>query len=174
MSKELVESALDVIRQYGVSEQETEEARYLIALTAPAIGENELAMQQYEILARSQNADYSSLAQYALLEQRVKAGLYDEAERMIFDYISHSSMNEYYLVKTYLLWADIYFQKGNTLQAKQTLQSIIDNYEGEDLREVAAQKLEMIVQKEAADLENEREIRSSRYEEQEEIVLPAM
>lgn len=174
MSKELVESALDVIRQYGVSEQETEEARYLIALTAPAIGENELAMQQYEILARSQNSDYSSLAQYALLEQRVKAGLYEEAERMIFDYISHSSMNEYYLVKTYLLWADIYFQKGNTLQAKQTLQSIIDNYEGEDLREIAAQKLEMIVQKEAAELENEQEIRSSRYEEQEEIVLPAM
>ena len=173
-SKDLVEVALDVIRQEGVSEQEAEEARYLIALTAPAIGENELAMRQYEVLSRSQNPDYSSLAQYALLEQRVKSGLYEEAERMIFEYISNSSMNEYYLVKTYLLWADIYYQKGNILQAKQTLQSIIDNYEGEDLKEVAAQKLEMINQREASDLENEEEMRSSRYEEPEEIVLPAM
>ncbi|MCM1532200.1 MAG: tetratricopeptide repeat protein [Bacteroides sp.] len=174
MGKDAVESALEVIRQYGVSEQEIEEARYLIAQTAPAIGENELAMQQYEVLAKSQNTDYSSLARYALLEQRVKAGLYDEAERMIFDYISQSSMNEYYLVKTYLLWADIYYQKGNILQAKQTLQSIIDNYEGDDLKDLASQKMEMILQRESAGLESEQEFRSSRYEEPEEIVLPAM
>lgn len=173
-SKELVESALDVIRQYGVSEQEIEEARYMIAQTAPSIGETELAMQQYEVLAKSQNPDYSSPARYALLEQRVKSGLYEEAERMIFDYISQSSMTEYYLVKTYLLWADIYYQKGNVLQAKQTLQSIIDNYEGDDLKEIASRKLDMIGQRENADLENEEEMRSSRYEEPEEIVLPAM
>lgn len=174
-TKELLESALQVLRQDGVSDQEAEEARYMIAQAAPAVGENELAMQQYGFLAQSQNADYSSLARYMLLEQRVKAELYDEAERMIFDYISQSSMNEYYLVKTYLLWADIYYQKGNVLQAKQTLQSIIDNYEGEDLKEIAAQKLEMISQRENTDLENEQEIRSSRYEgQEEEIVLPDM
>lgn len=174
-TKNLVESALDVLRQDGISLQDAEEARYLIARSAPAIGENELAMQQYEILANSQNSDYSSLAQYMLLEQRVKAGFYDEAERMIFDYISRSSMNEYYLVKTYLLWADIYYQKGNILQAKQTLQSVIDNYEGEDLKEIAAQKMEMIRQKENAEIESEKEFRSLRYEgQEEEIVLPAM
>lgn len=173
-SKDLVEVALDVLRQDGVSTQEAEEARYFIARTAPSIGENELAMQQYEALAGSQNSDYSSLARYVLLEQRVKAGFHEEAERMIFDYISQASMNEYYLVKTYLLWADIYVKRGNILQAKQTLQSIIDNYEGEDLKAVAKEKMEMIEQKENADLESEQEFRSARYDDQEEIILPAM
>ena len=131
-------------------------------------------MQQYEILSRSENPDYASQARYMILEQRVKAGFYEEAEKLIFDYVSQASVSEYYLVKTYLLWADIYFMKGNTLQAKQTLQSIMDNYEGEDLRELARQKLEMIIQKENLELEKEQEYRSSRYTEQDDIMLPAM
>ena len=60
------------------------------------------------------------------------------------------------------------------LQAKQTLQSIVDNYEGEDLKSLARQKLDMIAQKEAADLEQEQLFRSSRYGSEEEIMLPAM
>ena len=60
------------------------------------------------------------------------------------------------------------------LQAKQTLQSIVDNYEGEDLKALARQKLEMIVQKEEAALEQEEVFRSSRYGNDEEIVLPSM
>ncbi len=173
-SKDLVESALMLLRTDGVPAQEADEARYFIAHAAPAIGENELAMQQYEALTKSSNPDYSSEARYVILEQRVKAGFYDEAERMIYDYISNSSVNDYYLAKTYLLWADIYYQKGNVLQAKQTLQSIVDNYEGEDLKALARQKLEMIVQKEEAALEQEEVFRSSRYGNDEEIVLPSM
>lgn len=173
-NKALVEAALDLLRTDGISVQEAEEARYFIANAAPSIGENDLAMQQYEMLSRSENPDYASEARYKILEQRVKAGFYDEAEKMIFDYVSQASISEYYLVKTYLLWADIYFMKGNSLQAKQTLQSIIDNYEGEDLREMARQKVEMIIQKENADLEKEQEYRSSRYTEQDDIMLPAM
>ena len=77
-------------------------------------------------------------------------------------------------MKTYLLWADIYFMKGNNLQAKQTLQSIIDNYEGEDLKDLARQKLDMIIQRENVELEKEQEYRSSRYSDQDDIILPAM
>ena len=173
-NKALVEAALDLLRSDGVSVQEAEEARYFIAVAAPAIGENELAMQQYDILSRSKNPDYASRARYMILEQRVKAGFYDEAEKLIFDYVSQASMSEYYLVKTYLLWADIYFMKGNNLQAKQTLQSIIDNYEGEDLKDLARQKLDMIIQRENVELEKEQEYRSSRYSDQDDIILPAM
>lgn len=173
-SKELVESALEVLRTDGITIQESDEARYYIAHAAPAIGENELSMQQYEALVKSANPDYSSEARYMLLEQRVKSGFYDEAERMILDYISSDVVNEYYLAKTYLLWADIYYQKGNVLQAKQTLQSIVDNYEGEDLKALARQKLEMIKQREASELEQEQVLRSSRYAAEEEIMLPPM
>lgn len=173
-SKDLIEAALDLLRMDGVGQAEADEARYFIAQAAPSIGENDLALQQYGYLTKSSNPDYSSEARYILLEQRVKAGFYDEAEKLIFEYISQSLVNDYYLAKTYLLWADIYYQKGNVLQAKQTLQSIIDNYEGEDLKTLARQKLEMIEQKEQLQIEEEEAFRSSQYTDDAEIVLPSM
>jgi len=45
---------------------------------------------------------------------------------------------------------DIYVKKGNTFQAKYTYQSIMENYEGEDLKQVATEKYNAIVAKENA------------------------
>lgn len=173
-SKELISAALDVLRMDGVSEVESDEARYFIAQAAPAVGEKELSMQQYEILAKSKNPDYASEACYAILEQRYRGGFYDEAERLIYEYLNGGSLNDYYLAKVYLLWADIYYQRGNVLQAKQTLQSIADNYEGEDLRQIALDKLGMISQKENEALREEEELREERYSDPGELVLPSM
>ena len=71
---------------------------------------------------------------------------------------------------------DIYEHKGNVLQAKQTLQSIIDHYEGEDLVTVARQKYAAIEAVELADRELEERERAERYRyaEEEEIVIPEM
>ena len=44
--------------------------------------------------------------------------------------------------------SDIYVKNGNDFQAKQTLQSIIDNYEGDDLRKIASEKLTEILNRE--------------------------
>lgn len=173
-SKDLIEAGLQLLRMDGVAPAMIEETRYYIAQVAPSIGENDLARQQYEYLSKSTNPDYRSEALYFMLEQRMKSGFLDEAEKLIFEYISEASINDYYLAKTYLLWADIYYQRGNTLQAKQTLQSIVDNYEGEDIRSMARQKLEMIEQKEAQEVQSEQEFRSSQYSDDEEIVLPSM
>jgi thioredoxin-like negative regulator of GroEL len=48
------------------------------------------------------------------------------------------------VAKSFILLADVYLATGNEFQARQTLQSIIDNYEGEDLRQLARQKLEIL------------------------------
>jgi len=45
------------------------------------------------------------------------------------------------------LLADNYTQKGNLFQARHTLQSIIDNYDGPELASVARKKLEEIESK---------------------------
>lgn len=63
---------------------------------------------------------------------------------MIEGIVSDAS-SDYWLAYSFILWADIYYARGNNLQAKQTLQSIIDNYDGEDLVGVARQKLDAIV-----------------------------
>jgi hypothetical protein len=45
---------------------------------------------------------------------------------------------------------DIYLEKGNSFQAKHTYLSIIENYDGEDLKQIATEKYDKIIEKENA------------------------
>lgn len=52
---------------------------------------------------------------------------------------------DYWVAKGYILWADIYLKLNDTFQAKATLQSVIEGYEGKDeLHDIAVQKLNKI------------------------------
>lgn len=101
----------------------------------------------YALLKTSTNGDYSGEASYRQAEMRYFQQDYDGAEHAIEAIIS-DPVNDYYLAKSFILWADIFYARGNNLQAKQTLQSIIDNYEGDDLVQLALQKRNAILEEE--------------------------
>ncbi|MEG2337087.1 MAG: hypothetical protein RSC04_05045, partial [Bacteroidales bacterium] len=87
-------------------------------------------------------------------------------------FISQAPSNDYYLAKTYILWADIYEGRGNLLQARQTLQSIIDNYEGADLIALAKEKIAAIQAKEEAEKVKDQMQRDMLYGEDLEVIIP--
>ena len=61
--------------------------------------------------------------------------------------------------------ADIYAEKDNLFQAKATLQSIIDNYDGDQkLIDEAKQKLELVIQAEQNKTKLKREIPDTELE----------
>ncbi|MBR1765939.1 MAG: tetratricopeptide repeat protein [Bacteroidales bacterium] len=98
----------------------------------------------YGELAASANGDYNGEARCRQAEILMLRGSLDEAERKIERFVGDAS-SDYWLAYSFILWADIYYARGNNLQAKQTLQSIIDNYDGEELVAVARQKYAAIV-----------------------------
>ncbi|MDZ7740470.1 MAG: tetratricopeptide repeat protein [Bacteroidota bacterium] len=73
------------------------------------------------------------------------------AEESIFQLVDEYASQDFWVAKSFILLTDIYVSQDNLFQAKQTLQSIIDNYRGEDLREVARQRLKQIVERENAE-----------------------
>lgn len=73
----------------------------------------------------------------------------ETGEKLVFELVNEFSAYDYWVANSFILLADIYFQQNNLFQAKQTLQSIIDNYEGEDLKEIARQKYVAIEKTEA-------------------------
>ena len=81
---------------------------------------------------------------------------YRKTEKLIENIVSDAS-SDYWLAYSFILWADIYYARGNNLQAKQTLQSIIENYDGEELVSVARQKYDAIVAAEQAVVQPEEE-----------------
>lgn len=101
----------------------------------------------YTLLTGSTNGDYSGEASYRRAEMRFLQADYDASERVI-ETITAAPVSDYWLAKSFILWADIFHARGNNLQAKQTLQSIIDNYDGDDLVQVALQKRNAILEEE--------------------------
>jgi TolA-binding protein len=70
------------------------------------------------------------------------------AMKSVFELNEKYSNNEYWIAKGFILLADMYTADKDYFQAKATLQSIIDNYEGEDLRAVARAKLSSVIAEE--------------------------
>ena len=58
---------------------------------------------------------------------------------------------DYWIAKGFILLSDIYKQRGNAFQAKATLESIIENYKGEDLLIIARKNYESILQSQISD-----------------------
>ena len=126
-----------------LDEGTSEEANYVLAKSLLANENMGQAIKEFEKLTKAKNTEYASEAQYVLAEINYKSGNMEQAEKIIHQ-INANPSSEYWLAKTFILWADIFNAKGNTLQAKQTLQSIIENYDGEELVNIAKDKLDAL------------------------------
>ena len=102
------------------------------------------AYSHYSHLVHSANGEYDGEARCRQAEIMMQKQSYAEAEKMIEGIVSDAS-SDYWLAYSFILWADIYYARGNSLQAKQTLLSIIENYDGDDLLAVARGKYAAIV-----------------------------
>ena len=69
------------------------------------------------------------------------------AEKMIFE-LAENYSSDHFIAKAFILLADIYVLKENDFQAKATLESIIENHDGEELVNLARKNWELIVERE--------------------------
>ena len=69
------------------------------------------------------------------------------AEKVIFE-LAENYSSDYFIAKAFILLADIYVIQENDFQAKVTLESIIENHDGDDLVNLARKKWELIVERE--------------------------
>jgi len=91
----------------------------------------------------SQSAEAAE-SQYHIASILFEKRKYKEAEDETFKLINTYPSYDYWMARGFILLADIYVMNDNTFQAKQTLISIIENYEGPDLGEMAQDKLNAI------------------------------
>lgn len=100
----------------------------------------EEAKTYYALLKNAKNGDYAGEACFFFADQAFKNGHWDAAEKIIYE-ISANPRSEYWLAKTFILWGDIFAKRGNVLQATQTYQSIVENYDGKALQQEASNRI---------------------------------
>jgi TolA-binding protein len=149
-NQDAIAAAERVIATDKVPEEVIQEAHLVKGNASMSINNLGQARSAFREVIRLADNVSSAEAMYNLALIEFRRGNYQQAEELIFQYTGNMSAYGYWLAKAYILLADTYAETGNTFQAKHTLQSIIDNYEGEDLRAQAQQKLQRIIEMERA------------------------
>lgn len=133
----------------GVPPGAAEEARTLQARQLWNNGNTTGALELYRNLATSKNMAQSAEARYYLALSQYQNGKFREAELAAGKNISQSAGQEFWVLKSYLLLADIAFAQKDYFNAKATLESILANSTSEEIKQEARQKLEAVQEAES-------------------------
>ncbi len=139
-----IKASENLLATEKITPDNTNEAHYIIAKAALGLNNINLAQKEFEIVSKLTKSEIGVESRYNLALIQFQKENYKETEKMIFALINEGSSYDYWMAKSYILLADNYVKIGNTFQAKQTLQSIVDNSENKELVDIAKQKLQAI------------------------------
>lgn len=117
------------------------EALLIAGKSAIALSDNINALKHLNRLAKSGDNDQCAEAAYLVALIHFNDKNYDLCEKQIKEILGADYSSEYWYASTFILYGDLYLAKGNDFQARYTYQSIIDNYEGDDLKKIAEEKI---------------------------------
>jgi hypothetical protein len=100
---------------------------------------------------------FQSLHEAGTRLEEYKQNNFKASQNKCFEIINEVPSYDYWIGKSFILLADNYVSLKDTFQAKQTLQSIIENFEvdpldPEDIKALATEKLSALEAKESKDL----------------------
>lgn len=122
-----------LIKSYDrASDEEIATAHLYTAKAMLKQGNKESAMKELNLAALKSQSAASAEARYRVGVLQYENKEYNNAQKSAFDVIENMESQDYWVAKSFILLADSYAKKGDTLQAKSTLESIIENYEGDD------------------------------------------
>ncbi len=138
------DAANELLRTDKVGEDQIIYAHYLlgqIALTESNFG---VAEREFGITNNLSKGELGAEALYNLALLSYKQNNLDKAEEYVYQLPESYPGYDYWIAKGFILLADIYVGRENIFQAEQTLNSVIENHKGEELRKVAQGKLDRL------------------------------
>jgi TolA-binding protein len=124
----LIEMADRLLLTERLSPEQVRETRFARAKALQARDRQMLAIDEYKKVATEVKSAEGAESKYRIAEIYYQRKEIDNAEKVIADFADKTTPHQYWMAKSFLLWADIFRDKGDDFQAIQTLQSLIDYY----------------------------------------------
>ena len=86
------------------------------------------ALKDFRKVATEVSSMEGAESKFRVAELLYKKDLTAESERIISEFIDQKTPHQYWMARVFLLLADISIKKGDSLQARATLQSLKDYY----------------------------------------------
>lgn len=130
---EQMENYVELIKNYDkASEAEIATAHLYSAKASLAKEDKATAMKELNLAALKGKSAASAEARYRVAMMQYENKEYSKAQKSAFDVIENMDEQDYWVAKSFILLADTYARKGDSVQARSTLESVIENYEGDD------------------------------------------
>jgi len=149
-----IQDANTILQADRLEEDLAVEAHYTIAKSALSSENYDLAIDQFRKTCELSQGEWAAESQLSIAAILFDRGDYALAEEETFKLINTYPSFDYYVARGFILLADIYYKTDNNFQAKQTLMSIIENYEGHGLVQIAQNKLDAIIEQERLEAES--------------------
>ncbi|WP_439183481.1 tetratricopeptide repeat protein [Carboxylicivirga taeanensis] len=130
--QQCINAAENLLASSKIADEIKREAYFNMANSYLLLGDKERAFENFKVIAANPKSAEGAEAKYQLAQMLYNNGDKEAAEKEIFDYIDKGTSHQYWLARSFILLAEIYHDRGETFQAIQYLQSIRDNYEGDD------------------------------------------
>lgn len=143
-----IDPAKAILRNSKINTDQIAETHFILAKSYFETNNKDLARSEFRISEKLNDSEQAAESKYHLALLAFEDLDYKTTEKLLFEFSNQYSYYDYWLAKSFILLADNYIAQDNIFQAKQTLQSIIDNYEGADLRNIALEKLSRIKESE--------------------------
>jgi TolA-binding protein len=112
----------------NIPEELLRESNFMRAKANYSLNNFEEALSDFRKVATEVSSVAGAESKYRVAELLNKKELTAESEKIISEFISQNTPHQYWMARIFLLLADISLKKGDTLQARATLQGLKENY----------------------------------------------
>lgn len=135
----------ELLGMQELSQKKKNFVNYVIGMSLYKKNDYTSALANLVECAKKDRTEIGAEAAYHVVLANWNMGNLDETEERVFYISDNFNAFSYYVAMSFVTLSDVYVEKGNVFQAKETLKSIIENYPaGEEPSILAEQKLNAI------------------------------
>jgi len=129
---EVINAATALLNEAKISPEMQTEALYHRAKAYLNQKADAKATADLQLLATDTRTVQGAESRYLLAQQLYDHEQYDDAEKALLQFIDESTPHAYWLARGFVLLSDVYAQTGKTLEAREYLLSLQQNYQADD------------------------------------------
>ncbi len=112
----------------NIPEEMSREATFLNAKANYSLNNFDEALRDFRKVAKEVTSAEGAESKYRVAELLFKKDQINESEKVVTEFIDQNTPHQYWMARMFLLLSDISMKKGDTLQARATLQSLKEYY----------------------------------------------
>lgn len=129
---EVIQSATELMGLNKITPEVRNEALYFRAKSYLNQKATTKAMEDFNLLAKDTRHLYGAEAKFQVAQLLYNSKEYNKAEKELLSFIDQSTPHAYWLARGFVLLSDVYVAMGKTLDARQYLLSLQQNYKAND------------------------------------------